>query len=84
MERLIDETLRSLPQVFLEHELQAVKEELSSLTDLSGRFRSICRVSTPNDLIPSVSSPRHKTRLASDDSRQLSFSLAHEILLTLA
>ena len=34
----------SLPQVFLETELQLVREELGLLGSLANRFRSICKV----------------------------------------
>jgi hypothetical protein len=45
MERLVDETLRSLPQVFIDPEVQAVREELEALKDQSSHFRSMCKVS---------------------------------------
>lgn len=45
MERLVDETLRSLPQVFIDPEVQAVREELEALKDQSSHFRFMCKVS---------------------------------------
>ncbi|ORY33702.1 COG4 transport protein-domain-containing protein [Naematelia encephala] len=40
MERLIDEIQHSLPQVFLDVELGAVKDELDALSDLANLFRN--------------------------------------------
>jgi hypothetical protein len=45
MERLIDESLASLPQVFLDKEISNVQEQFGLLRGLSDRFRSTCRVS---------------------------------------
>ncbi|ORX36086.1 COG4 transport protein-domain-containing protein [Kockovaella imperatae] len=42
-ERLLEETLHSLPQVFLDSEIALVKEELGLLGSLSNRFKSLCR-----------------------------------------
>ena len=44
MDRLIEETLNRLPQVFLEREVVKVKEELGQLNELSDRFRSSSKV----------------------------------------
>ncbi len=44
MERLMEETLRSLPNVFIDPELEAVKQELASLGDIANRFRAVCKV----------------------------------------
>lgn len=46
MDRLIEEMLANLPQVFLEKEMPRVKEELDTLNELSNRFRSSSRVCT--------------------------------------
>ena len=45
MDRLIEYTLHSLPQVFVELELDVVKHELAALGEISSRFRTACRVS---------------------------------------
>ena len=45
MERLLEETLLRLPQVFLDSETTLVKEELGLLGSLGNRFRSLSRVS---------------------------------------
>jgi hypothetical protein len=47
MDRLIEETLSRLPQVFLGREVVRVKEELGQLHELSNRFRSSSKVSGP-------------------------------------
>lgn len=44
MERLIEETLHSLPHVFVEPELDVVKLELGTLGGVSLRFRAACKV----------------------------------------
>lgn len=44
MERLIDESLASLPQVFLDKEISNVQEQFGLLRGLFDRFRSTCRV----------------------------------------
>lgn len=44
MERLMEEVMMNLPQVFIENDLGAVKEELQALQDISSRFRSSCKV----------------------------------------
>jgi len=44
MDRLIEETLMHLPQVFIEREIGLVKEELTKLNDLSDRFRTSGKV----------------------------------------
>ncbi|WVR05978.1 hypothetical protein IAU60_003006 [Kwoniella sp. DSM 27419] len=43
MERLLDEILHSLPQVFVEHELNTVRDEVETLREISNRFRSACK-----------------------------------------
>nr|XP_019000435.1 uncharacterized protein I203_06849 [Kwoniella mangroviensis CBS 8507]OCF63896.1 hypothetical protein I203_06849 [Kwoniella mangroviensis CBS 8507] len=40
MERLLDETLANLPQVFLKTEIRPVTDEIETLRDISNRFRS--------------------------------------------
>ncbi|WWC99798.1 hypothetical protein V866_006706 [Kwoniella sp. B9012] len=40
MERLLDETLANLPQVFLMTEIRPVTDEIETLRDISNRFRS--------------------------------------------
>ena len=45
MDRLVEETLSRLPQVFLEREVVNVKEEMEKLNELSNRFRSSSKVS---------------------------------------
>lgn len=47
MERLIDETLQRLPQVYIEPEMASVKDELEGFKDIGNRFRSVCKVSIP-------------------------------------
>lgn len=47
MERLIDETLQRLPQVYIEPEMASVKAELEGFKDIGNRFRSVCKVSIP-------------------------------------
>lgn len=47
MERLIDETLQRLPQVYIEPEMASVKAELEGFRDIGNRFRSVCKVSIP-------------------------------------
>lgn len=47
MERLIDETLRRLPQVYIEPEMASVKDELEGFKDIGNRFKSVCKVSIP-------------------------------------
>lgn len=47
MERLIDETLQRLPQVYIEPEMASVKDELEGFKDIGHRFRSVCKVSIP-------------------------------------
>lgn len=44
MERLIDETLQRLPQVFIEPEMIKVQDELEGFKDIGNRFRSVCKV----------------------------------------
>ena len=44
MDRLIEETLHSLPHVFVDTALDAVKQELSALGDLASRFRATSKV----------------------------------------
>lgn len=44
MDRLVEETLSRLPQVFLEQETTVVKEEIERLNDLSNRFRTSSKV----------------------------------------
>jgi hypothetical protein len=58
MDRLIEETLYSLPQVFIDSELDAVKSEVAGLGEISSRFRAACKVRltfrSPSDkLMPS-------------------------------
>ncbi|ADV25550.1 Intra-Golgi transport-related protein, putative [Cryptococcus gattii WM276] len=43
MERLIDETLQRLPQVYIEPEMASVKDELEGFKDIGNRFRSVCK-----------------------------------------
>ncbi|KAL7424811.1 Golgi transport complex subunit 4 [Cryptotrichosporon argae] len=43
VDRLLDETRASLPQVWVDADLASVRDELDILGDLSGRFRSACR-----------------------------------------
>ncbi|OWZ50483.1 hypothetical protein J010_06383 [Cryptococcus neoformans] len=43
MERLIDETLQRLPQVFIEPEMIKVQDELEGFKDIGNRFRSVCK-----------------------------------------
>ncbi|KIR35473.1 hypothetical protein I352_01748 [Cryptococcus deuterogattii MMRL2647] len=43
MERLIDETLQRLPQVYIEPEMASVKAELEGFRDIGNRFRSVCK-----------------------------------------
>ncbi|WWC86365.1 uncharacterized protein L201_001241 [Kwoniella dendrophila CBS 6074] len=43
MERLLDEILASLPQVFLDTEIHHVKDEVETLRDISNRFRTTCK-----------------------------------------
>ncbi|WRT64259.1 uncharacterized protein IL334_001190 [Kwoniella shivajii] len=43
MERLLDEVLANLPQVFLEMELRVVQDEIQILREISDRFRSTCK-----------------------------------------
>nr|XP_019049350.1 hypothetical protein I302_03136 [Kwoniella bestiolae CBS 10118]OCF28280.1 hypothetical protein I302_03136 [Kwoniella bestiolae CBS 10118] len=40
MERLLDETLANLPQVFLKTEIHPVRDEIETLRDITNRFRS--------------------------------------------
>jgi hypothetical protein len=54
MDRLLEEITRSLPQVYLEHELEQVQEELKSLNDLSGRFRSAGKVGPHDRPVPAI------------------------------
>ena len=44
MDRLIEETLAHLPQVFIEREIGVVREEMTRLNDLSDRFRTSGKV----------------------------------------
>lgn len=44
MDRLIEETLVHLPQVFIEREIAAVREEMVKLNGLSDRFRTSGKV----------------------------------------
>ena len=44
MDRLMAEISHAIPQVFLQSEISAVKQELSFLCELSSRFRAASRV----------------------------------------
>nr|XP_019014836.1 uncharacterized protein I206_00923 [Kwoniella pini CBS 10737]OCF53617.1 hypothetical protein I206_00923 [Kwoniella pini CBS 10737] len=43
MDRLLDEILSRLPQVFLKTEIYTVNEEIEHLRDISNRFRTTCK-----------------------------------------
>ncbi|WVF70902.1 hypothetical protein IAT40_005697 [Kwoniella sp. CBS 6097] len=43
MERLLDEIMASLPQVFLETELDTVRDEIETFREISNRFRTACK-----------------------------------------
>ncbi|OCF32799.1 hypothetical protein I316_05435 [Kwoniella heveanensis BCC8398] len=43
MERLLDEIMANLPQVFLETELDTVRDEIETFREISNRFRTACK-----------------------------------------
>jgi hypothetical protein len=44
VERLVEETLAALPQMFLPSEEGEARKELGQVAELAGRFRASCKV----------------------------------------
>ncbi|KAK1926544.1 COG4 transport protein-domain-containing protein [Papiliotrema laurentii] len=72
-DRLIEETLANLPQVFLERELGSVREELEKLNKLSNGFRSSSK-SGLEQLFNQLTRPRLRG-LLDDCYRDISYEL---------
>ena len=51
IERLMEEIISNLPQVFIDKDLPVVEEELRSLANLSSRFRTTSKVSQERTIL---------------------------------
>nr|XP_018267044.1 uncharacterized protein I303_01027 [Kwoniella dejecticola CBS 10117]OBR89202.1 hypothetical protein I303_01027 [Kwoniella dejecticola CBS 10117] len=73
MDRLLDDVLARLPQVFLKPETHMVEEEVEHLRDISNRFRSTCKAGL-EQLFNQLTKPRLRG-LLDDSYKDVSYML---------